>query len=364
MATDHYQTLGVSRSATQDDIKRSYRRLARRHHPDANRHDPSAEETFKEVTRAYEVLSDPAKRRRYDTFGDERASAGFGDFGGISDLFETFFGGMGGGGSRRGGSTRGSDVLAEVALTLEEAAEGVERDVDVSVLGECPECGGSGAAHGTAPTRCSECGGEGELRQVRRTMLGNVMTAAPCVRCGGTGQEIHDPCERCFGHGRVQVSETLTVRIPPGVDDGAQLRVSGRGEAGVRGGRKGDLYVSVRVLAHETFRRAGDDLGCEVVVPMTVAALGGSVDVPTLGGSEPLTITPGTQSGEIARLKGHGMPRLDGRGRGQIVALLRVETPEDLSDEETDLLQRLAELRGEVVGTKGSLFDKVKEAFQ
>jgi molecular chaperone DnaJ len=361
VATDYYATLGVPRNASAEEIKRSYRRLARRHHPDANRDDPEAEERFKEITRAYDVLSDPEKRQRYDTFGDERAAGGFGGFGGISDLFEAFFGGVGGGRSQS--AARGADVLAEVALTLEEAAAGVEREVEVSSLAACPGCGGSGAAPGTSVVRCSDCGGTGEVRHVRRTMFGNVMTAAPCPRCGGTGQEIRERCPECSGAGRVEVTETLTVRIPAGVDDGAQLRVSGRGQAGVRGGRSGDLYVAIRVVAHDTFRRAGDDLGCEVRVPMTVAALGGAVEVPTLDGPEELSVAPGTQSGHVVHLKNKGMPRLDGRGRGDLVALLRVETPTELDDEQTELMRRLADLRNEATGERG-LFDKIREAFQ
>jgi molecular chaperone DnaJ len=361
---DHYETLGVARGASPEEIKRAYRNLARRLHPDANRDDPGASERFKEVSRAYEVLSDPEKRRRYDMFGDERASGvgDFADFGGISDLFSTFFGG-GARTTRRGGPGRGSDVLAEVELTLEEAAAGVEREVEVVTLGACSECGGSGAAPGTFPSSCSDCGGTGELRQVRRTFLGDVMTAAPCVRCGGTGEEITHPCKVCGGRGRVQASDVITVRIPPGVDDGAQLRVSGRGEAGTRGGRSGDLYVAIRIAPHDVFRRSGDDLGCEVTVPMTVAALGGEVEVPTLDGPESITLPPGTQSGEVRRLRGRGMPRIDGRGRGQLVALLRVATPTDLDEEQADLLARLARLRGEAVGARG-LFDKIKEAFK
>jgi molecular chaperone DnaJ len=363
VVVDHYETLGVARGASPEEIKRAYRNLARRLHPDANRDDPAASERFKEVTRAYEVLSDPQKRQRYDAFGDERARVGgdFADFGGISDLFSTFFGGAQT--TRRGGPGRGSDVLAEVELTLEEAAVGVEREVEVVTLGECSECGGSGARPGTSPSRCSDCGGTGELRQVRRTFLGDVMTAAPCVRCGGTGEEIVDPCRVCAGRGRVQITDALTVRIPAGVDDGAQLRISGRGEAGTRGGRSGDLYVAIRVAPHEVFRRSGDDLGCEVTVPMTVAALGGEVEIPTLDDPERVAIDPGTQSGELKRLRGRGMPRIDGRGRGQLVALLRVETPTGINEEQAEVLAQLAKLRDEQVGARG-LFDKIKEAFK
>lgn len=360
---DHYATLGVSRDASPEEIKRVYRKLARELHPDANRDDPAAEERFKSITHAYEVLSDPPKRQRYDTFGDERAGASnFSDFGGISDLFSTFFGGGFGGGGARRGPARGSDILAEVELTLEEAAEGVERDVEVTTLAECNDCHGSGAAPGTFPVGCSECGGTGELREVRRTMLGNMITATTCSTCGGTGQEIVDRCKNCGGTGRVQVTDVLTVQIPPGVDDGAQLRVSGRGEAGVRGGGTGDLYVAIRVEEHPVFRRAGADLGCEVRVPMTVAALGGTIEIPTLDDPEPVEIEPGTQAGEVIRLKGKGMPHLRGRGRGEIVALLRVETPTELTEEQDELLRRFAELRSEEPGNK-SMFDKIKEAF-
>ena len=357
---DHYEVLGVARTATQDEIKRAYRRLAREHHPDANSGDPVSEERFKAITHAYDVLSDPQKRQSYDQFGDERPGAqGFGDFGGISDLFSAFFGGAGG----RTTSTRGGDVLAEVVLTLEEAAEGSEREVEIPTLSECSNCDGSGAAPGSHPSRCSDCGGSGEVRTVRRTMLGNVMTASPCARCRGTGQEITSPCEVCDGSGRISEVDMLTVRIPAGIEDGAQLRVSGRGEAGVRGGRSGDLYVAIAIEPHPIFRRAGDDLGCEVKLPMTIAALGGAVEIPTLEEPEVIEIKAGTQSGEVVRLKNKGMPSLQGWGRGQLVALLKVETPTNMDDQQTEMLERFAQLRGEEVGQRG-LFDRIKEAFK
>jgi molecular chaperone DnaJ len=359
---DHYTTLGVSRDATPEEIKRVYRKLARELHPDANNNDPASEDRFKSITHAYEVLSDPHKRQRYDTFGDDRAgAANFSDLGGISDLFSSFFGGGFGGGGRRG-PARGSDILAEVELTLEEAAVGVEREIEVTTLAECNDCHGSGAAPGTFPVNCSECGGTGELREMRRTMLGNMITATTCPTCQGTGQQIVDRCKNCSGTGRVQVTDGLTVQIPPGVDDGAQLRVSGRGEAGQRGGGTGDLYVAIRVEEHAVFKRAGADLGCEVKVPVTVAALGGTVEIPTLDDPELVDIEPGTQGGELIRLKAKGMPRLHGRGRGEIVALLRVETPTDLTEEQEELLRRFADARSEATGSK-TMFDRIKEAF-
>ncbi|MFP5299519.1 MAG: molecular chaperone DnaJ [Actinomycetota bacterium] len=362
MSRDHYEVLGVSRDATPDEIKKAYRRLARELHPDANPGDKEAEERFKQVSHAYEVLSDPAKRQRYDTFGDERGmgAAGFSDFGGISDLFATFFGG--GQPRHHTGPQRGADILAEVELTLEEAATGVEREVELQTLIACDNCDGSGAAPGTYPTRCSACGGTGELRQMRRTVFGNVMTASTCPTCRGQGQQILDPCSECSGTGRKQVTDILTVKIPQGVDDGARLRVTGRGQAGHRGGRAGDLYVEIYIKAHDTFRRVGDDLGCEVSVPMTIAALGGTVPVPTLEGTEEVEIQPGTQSGEVIRLRDRGMPRLGSRGRGELVVLLKVQTPTDLDRRQAELLEELARLRGEETAPRG-LFDKIKEAF-
>ena len=361
--TDYYAILGVTQQSTREEIKKAYRSLARRYHPDANREDPDAEERFKEITRAYEVLSDPEKRERYDLYGDERVGAQhFSDFGGISDLFSAFFGGVGGP-ARRRSEARGQDVLAEVELTLEEVATGVEREVAVATWGVCSDCSGSGARAGSEPIPCAQCGGAGEVRQMRRTFFGNVMTASTCNRCAGAGQVITDPCPTCSGTGRVSVEETLRVRIPAGIDDGAQLRVSGAGEAGMRGGRSGDLYVAIAVKPHETFRRVAHDLGCELQVPMTVAALGGTIDIPTLDGPEPTEISPGTQSGEVIKLRGRGLPRLDGRGRGELVALVKVETPTELNSEQAELLSRLAELRGEDVGQSG-LFDRIKQAFQ
>jgi molecular chaperone DnaJ len=361
---DHYEVLEVSRDATQDEIKRAYRRLARLYHPDANQDDPEAAERFKEVSHAYEVLSDPAKRQNYDLYGDDRVgAAGFSDFHGISDLFSSFFGGFGATQPRRG-PTRGGDVLAEVELTLEEAATGIDREVEVVTMATCEECEGSGAAPGTFPTRCSVCNGTGEQRSVRQTVFGNVMTAMPCTRCGGRGEEIVTPCANCGGRGRVRVADTLTVHIPAGVDDGAQLRVTGRGEAGVRGGRSGDLYVAIRVSPHEVFRRAGNDLGCEVTVPMTIAALGGKVEVPTLDGPERIEIKPGTQSGEVKTLRGRGMPHLSGHGHGDLIALLKVETPTDLTEEEIEVLERLAKLRSEQVERPEGFFGRIREAFR
>lgn len=363
MAKDHYEILGVARDATAEEIKVAYRRLARELHPDTNP-DPAAHERFKEVSHAYDVLSDDGKRSRYDRFGDARAGVGvgdFGDFGSISDIFSTFFGGAGQRGS--GGSARGTDLLAEVMMTLEDAATGVNKDVEISTLGTCEDCTGSGAAPGTSPITCSTCGGAGQVRQVQRSIFGDVMTAVVCRNCSGTGKEIPTPCPACRGKGRVPVFDTITIQVPAGIDDGARLKVSGRGEAGVRGAHAGDLYVQIRVEPHDVFQRGGDDLACEVMVPFTIATLGGVVQVPTLEDAEEIEVSPGTQSGEIVRLKSRGMPRLNGRGRGTLVVVLKIETPTDLTAEQVDLIARLAEMRGEEAGSK-RFFEKFKKAFR
>jgi molecular chaperone DnaJ len=363
MPSDPYEVLGVSREASSEEIKKAYRRLARELHPDANPGDSAAEERFKEVSLAYEILSDPEKRSRFDAFGDARGGGfDFGDLGGFGDLFATFFGGAAGGATRRG-PQRGADVLAEVEITLEEAAEGVEREIELETMAGCETCSGSGAAPGTSPQRCSTCSGTGEIREVRRTMFGNMVTAVPCARCGGTGQEIVEPCETCGGAGRVRGVDVLTVMIPAGIDDGRRLKVSGRGHAGVRGGTSGDAYVQIFLAPHPIFKRVDDSLGVEVEVPMTVATLGGTIDIPTLEGAHEVEVSPGTQSGAVVRLKGKGMPRLGGRGRGELVALLKVMTPTDLDRTQVELLEQLAAARGESVAPAKGFFDRIKGAF-
>ncbi len=262
----------------------------------------------------------------------------------------------------RAAPERGADILTTVVLTLEEAALGVEREIEVDSLAGCEVCGGSGASPGSYPTTCSDCGGTGERREVRRTVFGNMMTAVSCSRCRGSGQQILDPCKACDGSGRTHVEEVHTIKVPAGIEDGARLRVTGRGQAGARGGGSGDLYIEVAIAQHKVFRRVGDDLGTEVLVPMTVAALGGPVQVPTLEGDEEVEIEPGTQSGEVLRMKNRGMPRLGGRGKGELVVLLKVETPTGLDKEQAELMVQLANMRGETTSPRG-LFSKIKEAF-
>jgi molecular chaperone DnaJ len=351
---DLYEILGVGRDASEDDIKKAYRALARELHPDVNA-DIVAQERFKEIVGAYEILSDPEKRRQYDTFG-EGGGPGGAPFNDIQDIFDMFFGagGFGGGvttGRRRGGrrsrTQRGEDLRAGAMLTFHEAAFGVQRTMEIERLGQCERCMGVGAEPGTAPVACRTCGGAGEVQQVRRSIFGTLMTSTPCTTCAGTGEEIPDPCETCRGAGRVRTTASVTLDIPAGVADGMELRVSGSGNAGRAGGPSGDLYVSIRAEASPTFERHGQDLATILEVSMTQAALGADVEIQTLDGAEHLKVEPGTESGTVFRLKGQGVPNLNRRGRGDLFVTVQVVVPGDLSKEQRQLLETLAELRGE-----------------
>jgi molecular chaperone DnaJ len=369
--SDYYEVLGVARNATEAEIKRAFRELARRYHPDGNPSDPGAEERFKEISIAYEVLSDPERRRRYDVFGEgpERVSGGGGGAGdpfGFGDIFDAFFGGDGFG-MRRGpsGPMRGSDAEAEVVLDLRAAAFGATAPINVRLPVPCARCDGSGCEPGTHPTRCDVCGGSGEVRQVRRSILGQIVTASPCAVCEGTGQRILSQCRDCHGDGRVLAQQTIEVEVPGGVDDGQRLRLTGRGAAAPRGGQSGDLYVTVRVQRHPEFERQGDDLVHVARVSMAQAALGAVLAVPTLEEAHELTVPPGTQPGEVFKVKGAGVPSLRGRGRGDLLVRVDVDVPTRLSDEEAALLLQLAELRGEPVAPpEKGVFSKLRSAFQ
>ena len=371
---DLYAVLGVSRGAGADEIKKAYRRLARQYHPDANPDDAAAAERFKEVAHAYEVLSDPEKRRRYDQFGDAGLGAGGGagdPFGGLGDIFEAFFGGgspFGGGGGRGGrqaGPPRGTDLEVVADLDFETAVFGGEHRVTVRTAEACTECEATGAAPGTTPITCTECGGAGQVRRVRQSVLGQVVTAGQCPRCGGLGQVVESPCPACGGEGRRIVEKSYTVDVPAGVDTGATLRLPGRGAAGIRGGGHGDLYVHIRVARHPRFERQGADLVHVLHLPMTQATFGAHLPFETLDGEEDLVIPRGTQTGRVFRLRGRGVPHLEGRGRGDLLVQVVVDTPEDLTPEQEELLRRFATARGdEVAPADTGFFARIKSAFK
>jgi molecular chaperone DnaJ len=348
-ARDLYEVLGVSREATDDEIKKAYRRLAREHHPDVNG-DPAAEDRFKEVAGAYEILSDPEKRQRYDAFG-QAGGPGAQGFADIQDIFDMFFGGGFQTATRsRGPRSRaqhGEDLGVRVSLSFVEAAFGVRRDLVVDRLAGCETCGGNGAAPGTAPVACRSCRGSGQVQAVRRTIFGTVMTAAPCDTCRGAGQEIPDKCASCFGQGRRRMPDTVTVDIPAGVSDGMELRVTGSGHAGIAGAPSGDLYVSLSVEPSGSFERRGQDLFTVLDITMTQAALGAQLDIEGIDATERIGVEQGTESGTVVRLKAKGIPNVNRRGRGDLYVTLHVVTPHDLSREERKLVERLAELRGE-----------------
>jgi len=373
VAADYYELLGVSRDASQDEIKRAYRRLARELHPDTGHGDAEAEARFKEVTKAYDVLRDPEKRQRYDTFGAEGPMAGagdpfgFGGTGGINDVFEAFFGGNPFGGGRRGagGPPRGSDIEVVADLTFEEAVFGCQHTVVVRTAVACDTCAATGAAPGTAPTTCGECRGTGQVQRIRQSLIGQMVTSSPCPRCGGLGQVITNPCPDCRGEGRRGEERKYTVDIPAGVDTGSTLRLAGRGAAGPRGGGVGDLYVHLRVTPHESFQRDGVNLLTELRVPYSQAVLGASVPFETLDGSETLELGRGTPSGKVIRLRGRGVPHIERRTRGDLLVTVVVDVPTELNEAEEESLRRYAELRGEPVAPPPTgLFGKIRSAFQ
>jgi molecular chaperone DnaJ len=344
MARDYYDVLGVDREASEAEVKKAFRRLARELHPDVNAHDPEAEEKFKEAAEAYEVLSDRERRRTYDTFGAEGLRTGGWRPHAFEDIFEAFFGGDAfGGGFGRRGPAPGSDVGAIAEVTMEEVLEGTTKDVSFEVVAACERCRGNGAEPGTPIRTCDRCEGTGQLREVSRSVLGQVMRAVPCDRCGGDGRIPEEPCKECGGAGRVPKKRTWEVDVPPGIDDGQRIRISGAGHVGDPGAREGDLYVEVRVAEDERFQRQGTELITAIDVPVTSAMLGDEVTVATLEGETEVEVPPGTQHGEVTVLSGLGLPPLRGGSRGDQHVVFQLTVPDDLTDDQLEAARRLHE---------------------
>ena len=366
--TNPYEALGVARDASPDEIKKAYRSLARQFHPDTNPGNADAEARFKEIAVAYEILSDPEKRSRYDRFGDTGGpNSGMGDVfgGGLGDLFDAFFGGGFGGSRGPSGPQAGPDLEASIGLTLAEAMFGGQHEVSVRTAVPCDTCGASGAAPGSHPDTCATCGGSGEQRVVRQSFLGQMVTSSPCGSCKATGKTISNPCSDCSGDGRRIEDRTYTVELPGGLDNGSTLRLSGKGAVGLRGGPAGNLFVKVRVADDPRFSREGPHLVLHQPIPFVQAALGAELTLALLDGEEKLTVPRGTQSGWTHRLRGRGMPRLEGRGKGDLIVEIIVETPTKLSESEEELLYKLAEMQGVAVAAPASgLKSKLRSVFK
>ncbi|NBK79047.1 molecular chaperone DnaJ [bacterium D16-76] len=373
---DFYEVLGVQKGASDDEIKKAYRKLAKQYHPDLNPGDAQAETKFKEVNEAYEVLSDSGKRARYDQFGHAGVDPNFGGGAGgnpfqgggfdFTDIFDSFFGGFGGSSRRQNPNAprRGSDVQATVAVSFEEAAKGAKKTVEYQQVEACADCGGSGAAQGTSPKTCPNCNGSGQVRINQRTPFGVVQSAQTCDKCRGTGKIIETPCKTCDGKGRVRRKKSVEVSIPAGIDDEQILNVSGRGNAGMNGGPSGDLHVYVSVRPHPIFQRRGGDVWCEMPVTFTQAALGADVEVPTLDGKVSYHIHEGTQPGDVFRLKGRGIPSLHGRSRGDQYVQVTVEVPKNLNKRQKELLAELDNASDDKNYQKRkSFFSKLKDLF-
>lgn len=359
---DYYEVLGVSKNASDDEIKKSFRKLARKYHPDVNRDDPKvAEVKFKEANEAYEVLSDSKRREQYDQFGHAAfdgsggGAGGFGGFssggaGGFGDIFDMFFGGQGGfGGSRQPGPERGSDLRYDLEIEFKEAAFGKEVELNIPRTEECDSCHGSGAAPGTHPETCPTCKGAGQVQFAQNTPFGRMVNTKVCDRCGGEGKIVHTPCKACGGKGKKRVKRKISVKVPAGVDNGSRIRVSNAGEAGTRGGSTGDLYVYIFVKPHKLFQREGTEVICEVPITFVQASLGDEIEVPTLDGNVKMKIPEGVQSGTILRLKNKGIPHLRGQGRGDQHVKVKVLTPQKLNEKQKDMLREFAQASGENV---------------
>jgi molecular chaperone DnaJ len=364
---NYYDILGVSRGADQDEIRSAYRRLARLHHPDVSEEDGDGGDRFKEISQAYEVLSDPERRKRYDLFGEEGTAAspfggGFEGFGGpLGDIFNIFFGR----GQPRTSHTprRGSDLLSVVEVTLDEAYAGTEREIEMPRQEGCEQCGGTGLEKGFSRDLCPECGGEGKTVHTRRSSFGTFSSTTTCRRCGGAGEINTHPCPTCGGKGSKRIVDRLEVNIPAGVDSGDRMRLNGHGEAGYMGGPPGDLYVEVRISEHDTFTRHGSDLHALVNIDISEAALGTDIDIPTLNGEEKLHIPAGSQPGEVFRLRGKGMTSVRSRSRGDLYLTLEVQVPRKLNAEQKKLMKEFQRIESAKKDTPG-IMDRVRKAMR
>ncbi|MCR8850648.1 molecular chaperone DnaJ [Rossellomorea sp. SC111] len=370
---DYYEVLGVGKDASKDEMKKAYRKLSKKYHPDINK-EADADEKFKEISEAYEVLSDDQKRAQYDRFGHTDPNQGFGGggdfggggFGGFEDIFNTFFGGGGGGRRRDPNAPRqGADLQYTMSLTFEEAVFGKETEIEIPREEECETCHGSGAKPGTKVNTCSHCNGSGQLNVEQNTPFGRIVNRRVCHYCNGTGKQIKEKCSTCGGAGKVQKRRKIAVKIPAGIDDGQQLRVTGQGEPGINGGPAGDLYVVFHVRSHDFFERNGDDIYCEMPVTFAQAALGDEIEVPTLHGKVKLKVPAGTQTSTRFRLKGKGVPNVRGYGTGDQHVQVKVVTPSKLTDKQKQLLREFADISGQIPDEQHeSFFDKVKKAFK
>ncbi len=368
---DYYEVLGVARGVSEEELKRAFRKLARQYHPDVNK-SPEAESRFKEIGEAYDVLSDPEKRRIYDQFGHAGLNSqgyggfqgfeGFGSFADIFEQFDSFFGGAARAGRRRG-PHRGADLRYDLEISFEEAAFGTEKTLDIPRQETCETCHGSGAAPNTQPQTCPQCNGTGEVRRVQQSVFGQFVNVTACSRCQGEGKIITTPCPECRGQGRVRKMRKLTVKIPAGVDNGQQIRLSGEGESGPKGGPPGNLYVVLEVRPHRIFKREGSDVFYELPISFAQAALGDEIEVPTIDGSEMLVVPGGTQTGKTFRLREKGIPHLRGMGRGDQYVTVRVSTPTQLSSRERQLFEELAKLEEhQIKPQERGFFDRVKDS--
>ena len=371
---DYYEVMGIQKGASEDEIKKAYKKLARQYHPDMNPGDKEAEEKFKEVNEANEVLSDPEKKARYDQFGfagvDPNYGAGAGgsaygggfDFGDLGDIFGSFFGGGFGGGQRRNPNApqRGESIRASVSVSFTEAAFGCEKSVTLERSEQCPTCKGNGCAPGTTPEICPDCHGTGTVQTRRQTPMGVFASNGPCRKCGGTGRLIHQPCPDCRGTGAVRKRKTIKVNIPAGIDHGQTISLRGQGNAGKNGGPAGDLLITVMVQPHELFHRDGVDVFCEAPITFAQAVLGAELEIPTIDGKVKYSIPEGTQTGTVFRLKGKGIPVLNGRGRGDQYVTVTIETPRNLNKEQKEALRRFSETLGESNYEKRKSFFKKK----